>query len=139
VQLPPGARQVEPRLPKRNPNSRSVQTEGLRDAKSLNSCGLAMGWGESSVVWQDYAGRRSMEETNGAEILHQAQAPEELPSPPTAISKTLPAELLERLKAPLPAEAVFAESRQTWTFGDQGDLRRGTSKRSVRAERVACR
>jgi hypothetical protein len=47
-----------------------------------------------------------MEETNVAEVLHQAQAPEELPSAPTAVSKTLPAELLEKLKAPLPAEAV---------------------------------
>src|SRR5712692_7750900 len=47
-----------------------------------------------------------MEETNGAEILQRAQAPEELPSGPTAVSKTLPTELLEKLKAPLPAEAV---------------------------------
>src|SRR5438094_174947 len=33
----------------------------------------------------------------------------------------------------------FTESPQTWTFGDQGDLRRGTFKRSVRPERLACR
>jgi len=47
-----------------------------------------------------------MEATNGTEILNQAQAPEELPPTPTAVSKTLPAEMLEKLKAPLPAEAV---------------------------------
>jgi hypothetical protein len=46
-----------------------------------------------------------MDEPNGTEILHQTRAPEGLPAP-TAVSKTLPADLLEKLKAPLPAEAV---------------------------------
>jgi len=46
-----------------------------------------------------------MEETNGTETLHRAPEPEGLPST-LAVSKTLPADLLEKLKAPLPAEAV---------------------------------
>src|ERR1051326_6104309 len=46
-----------------------------------------------------------MEETNGTETLHRALEPEGLPST-LAVSKTLPADLLEKLKAPLPAEAV---------------------------------
>jgi hypothetical protein len=47
-----------------------------------------------------------MEETNGAEIFHQVQAPDGLPSAQPAVSKTLPTDLLEKLKAPLPPEAV---------------------------------
>src|ERR1700740_2975911 len=46
-----------------------------------------------------------MEETNGTETLHRAPEPEGLPST-LAVSKTLPTDLLEKLKAPLPAEAV---------------------------------
>jgi hypothetical protein len=46
-----------------------------------------------------------MEETNGTEILHQTQAPVGLPAA-TAVSRALPADLLERLKAPLPTEAI---------------------------------
>ena len=51
----------------------------------------------------EQVGRRDMQETNGMETLDQEQ---ESPLAPTVVAKTLPADLLEKLQAPLPAEAV---------------------------------
>src|SRR5262249_39757267 len=68
-----------------------------------------LGEGSGKSIWQCYLGTPgggSMEEIDGAEVLQQAQAPEGLPSVPSAVSKTLTKDLLEKLKAPLPAEAV---------------------------------
>src|ERR1700692_1453965 len=47
-----------------------------------------------------------MQKPNGVETLHEECAPAGPHSVPVAEHKALPADLLERLKAPLPAEAV---------------------------------
>ena len=47
-----------------------------------------------------------MQETNGVETSHQECAPQEPPSAAAVGRKALPADLLRKLKAPLPAEAV---------------------------------